>query len=185
MDVYTLLIIGHLIGTVLGVGGATMIEIHLNQALRDKEMNPMEKSYLKTDFLITRIGMTLGILTGIGFLVIYVLNGQYFRLQNPILWAKLAIVLIIIINAILLHLHKVKLYWGSAFSLISWWGAFLFGIFLTEGVRFASPDRFNIPGGLIEFVTVIASYLIVVVIGAFILDKIRLKIQSNYRELRG
>ena len=65
MDPLTLLIIGHLIGSVLGVGGATFIEIFLNKALRDGEVNPTEGSFLKATFTTVRVGLLISLVTGI------------------------------------------------------------------------------------------------------------------------
>ncbi len=167
MDTHGLLIIGHLIGTVLGVGGATFIEIHLNMALKDGKMDDVEKSVLAKDFLVTRIGMALGLLTGIGFIVEYILHNQLFRLMDGVFWAKMTIFLIIVINAWLLHKHKVGLYWGSAFSFVSWWTVMLLGIFLTNGVKFFPG---NVP---VSFFSTMVVYGGAVVIGAWLLHRIR------------
>lgn len=167
MDVYTLLVIGHLFGSILGVGGATFIEVHLNRALKDGDMDPMERSNLKVDFFVTRIGMALGILTGIGFVALYVVNDQLFRLMDGVFWAKLAMVLIIVVNAILLDLHKIGLYWGSAFSFVSWWGAALLGVFLSQNFKIlpANPT--------LSFIVIMIAYGVVIVVGAKALHMLR------------
>ncbi len=167
MSLHFFLIFGHIIGTILGVGGATMIEIHLNKALRDGKMDTAERDFLGSDFLITRIGMGLGLITGIGFIVEYALNDQLFRTDNGIFWAKMLIFLIIVINAYLLHKHKIGLYWGSAFSFISWWTAMLFGMFLSEGIRFMPQDT------LLSTILLLLIYGVIVVIGARILHILR------------
>jgi len=176
MDVYTLLIIGHLIGTVLGVGGATFIEVHLNMALRDGKMEPHERMVMGKDFLMTRIGLVISFLTGLGFILLYWQKDQLFRLDDGVFWAKMAIIFILVINAILLHLHKIGLYWGSAFSFVSWWAAMLLGTFLTNTVKIIPTNTF------LSFLSVMVVYGIIVVIGAFILDKIRKKTANTAPE---
>lgn len=167
MDLYTLLIIGHIIGTILGVGGATFIEIHLNMALADGDMEPQERAVLGKDFLITRIGMTIAFLTGFGFIIVYWLNDQLFRLSDGVFWAKMAIIVIIIINAYLLHKHKIGLYWGSAFSFVSWWTAMILGTFLTNGVKIISQND------IFSFLAIMVVYGAILILGAVILDRIR------------
>ncbi len=125
MDWHTILIALHLIGTVLGVGGATFAEIFLLKSLRDGEIDPLESSFLKVTYRVIRIGLALLVLSGFGFLILYRLTGLEERLLSPLLWAKLAIVGIILANAILLQARKIPLWLGSALSLASWYGAML------------------------------------------------------------
>ncbi len=167
MDLYALLIIGHIIGTILGVGGATYIEIHLNMALADGKMDAYEKGVMAKDFLLTRIGLVLCFLTGLGFVWIYYSHNQLGRLADGVFWAKMAIILILIINAVLLHKHKIGLYWGSAFSFISWWGAMLLGTFLTQNIKILPAND------VLSFFVILAVYGVIVCIGAWVLHKIR------------
>lgn len=160
MDIYLFLIITHIIGTVLGVGGATFIEVFLVKALKDGHVDPIEGDFLKTTFTIVRVGLVLAILSGFGFLLFYQLNGQTFKLYNPLLWAKLTMVLIIALNAVLLQAHKISLYWGSAFSLVTWYSAMIVGLFLTNVKMFS-------------YIEIMITYTVAVVAGAFILDRIR------------
>jgi hypothetical protein len=173
MDTYFFLILGHVIGTILGVGGATMIEIHLNKALRDGKMETVERDFLGSDFLITRIGMALGLFTGIGFVFEYWKNDQLFRLDSGVFWAKMAIFLIIVVNAYLLHKHKVGLYWGSAFSFVSWWTVMLLGMFLSNSIAILPGETF------ISFITVMLVYGVAVILGAFILHKLRERLKKT------
>lgn len=159
MDIYTWLILGHLVGTVLGVGGATMIEVHLNKALASG-MSPDHRALLGLNFLVLRVGLVLGVITGFGFIAYYISSEQYFRLENPLLWWKLFMVIIVGVNALLLQAHRINLYWGSAFSFVTWWALLLVGFFLSNSVRF----------GLLE---VAIGYVLAVVIGAYVLHKIR------------
>ena len=166
MDIFTLLIIGHLVGTVLGVGGATMIEVHLNKALATG-MTPDHRSLLGLDFAVLRIGLVLALFTGFGFVVYYVTHGQEFRLQNPVFWAKMLMVVIVAINALLLQSHKIGLYWGSALSFVTWWATMLLGTFLTNNIRYG-------------FFTIMLTYVVTVVVGAFVLHKIRSYVKARH-----
>jgi hypothetical protein len=172
MSIYFLLIVGHIIGTILGVGGATMIEIHLNKALRDGKMDTVERDFLGSDFLMTRIGMGIGLVTGLGFVLQYWANDQLFRMDSGVFWGKMAIFVIIVVNAYLLHKHKIGLYWGSAFSFVSWWTVMLLGMFLSNSIAI-------IPGEtLLSFVVVMLVYGAAVVLGAFVLHKIRERLKQ-------
>jgi len=173
MDILTLLLIGHIIGTILGVGGATFIEIHLNMALKDGKMDDPERMVMGYDFLITRIGMAVSFFTGFGFIYLYYANDQLFRLADGVFWAKMAIILVIIINAYLLHKHKIGLYWGSAFSFVSWWIAMIFGMFLSNSVKILPAEP------VVSFIIIMFGYALLVVVGAFILDRIRKKTSAT------
>lgn len=167
MDLYTLLIIGHIIGTVLGVGGATFIEIHLNVALADGTMDQKERRYMWFDFITTRLGMGLLFLTGAGFVALYISNNQIHRLYDGVFLAKMSIVALLIFNAFLLHKHKIGLYWGSALSFVSWWAAMILGTFLTNNVRFFHGNN------LYAYGATMGVYAVSVVIGAMVLHRIR------------
>lgn len=162
MDIYLWLIIVHLIGAALGVGGATFIEIFLTKSLMDGVIDPTESSFLKVVYRVVRVGLVLSLFTGFGFVVLYIAHGQMFKLYNPVLWAKLTVVSIIAINAILLQMHKISLWLGSAFSFISWYAALIIGIFLTNSTK-------------LSYIEIILFYILSVIIGGFILDAIRQK----------
>ncbi|MDO8492599.1 MAG: hypothetical protein Q7S34_03105 [bacterium] len=160
MDLYTALVIGHIVGTVLGVGGATFLEVFLSKSIADKVMDDKEKDFMHTIYVFVRVGLAVSIVTGIGFLLIYWQHGQTARLLNPVLWAKLSMIAVIIINAVLLHYHKIGLYWGSALSFVSWWSALVLGTFLTNNVHFG-------------YFTLMGFYLLSIVVGAYLLDFVR------------
>lgn len=159
MDLFTWLILGHLIGTVLGVGGATMIEVHLNKALASG-MSVDHRALLGLNFVVLRVGLVLALITGVGFIAYYIDSGQTFRLQNPVLWAKLLMVVIVAVNALLLQAHKIGLYWGSALSFVTWWATMILGTMLTNNVR-------------VDFISVMIAYTAAVVGGAYVLHKLR------------
>lgn len=162
MDIYTWLIIGHLIGTVLGVGGATFIEIFLNKALKDGKVDPVEGDFMHTTFTVVRVGLIVSLFSGFGFLLLYQLSGQTFKLYNPMLWAKMTIIVIIAVNALLLQAHKISLFWGSALSFVSWYAVLIIGVFLR--------------GPSYSYLATMFFYVIAVLVGAVVLDLIRKKI---------
>ncbi len=172
MTLYFILVLGHIIGTILGVGGATMIEIHLNKALRDGKMDTVERDFLGANFLMTRIGMALGLIIGLGFVLTYYANDFLFRIDSGVFWAKMAIFLIIVINAYLLHKHKIGIYWGSAFSFVSWWTVMLLGMFLSNSIAFLPGET------LLSFIVVMLIYGVTVILGAFILHKLRERLKA-------
>lgn len=166
-DLYLLLVVLHLVGAVLGVGAATFIEVFLNKALADRKMDDSEKGFMKTTYVVLRTGLVLSVVTGIGFLLYYYSLGQYGKMQSEVLWAKNTIILILVLNAVLLHMHKMKLRWGSSLSFVSWWAAFLLGIFLTQNEQFG-------------YIEIMIGYGITVVAGAFVLEWIRGYVQKKY-----
>jgi hypothetical protein len=166
-DIHLLLIILHVVGVVLGVGAATFIEVFLNKSLADKKMDEVERGFMKTTFVVLRVGLVLSAVTGIGFIGYYAAQGNLERLlNNDVFWAKNVIILILVVNAVLLHLHIMKLRWGSAFSFVSWWAAFLLGIFLTQSARFS-------------FIEIMVTYALSVAVGAFVLEYIRTFVQER------
>ncbi|MDC1205293.1 hypothetical protein N8083_00395 [Candidatus Pacebacteria bacterium] len=174
MDLYLFLIIVHLIGAILGVGGATMIEVHLAKALENKKMSKDERAILGTDYTIVRIGLILGILSGFGLLVMYKTSGQTFRLYDPMLWAKLSIIIVIAVNAILLQAQKMSLYWGATLSFVSWWVVVILSVFMSDGVKI---DFFGNYTFLSTYISVIVMYVVLILFGAVILDFIRKRLR--------
>lgn len=159
MDFFTVLIISHIIGTVLGVGGATFIEIFLNKALRDGVVDTTEADFLKTTFFIVRIGLIISLITGFGLLLLYRFEDQAFKLYDPTLWAKMTILGVLVVNALLLQAHRIPLWLGSALSFVSWYTVMVFGILLN--------------GPSYSYWRLLFYYAVAVLIGALILNGIR------------
>ena len=173
MDLETvdkILIVAHVIGTIIGVGAATMVEMHLNQSLRDKLVSTDEKALLGIDYQWMRIGLITLVLSGFGFLILAKVEGEN-HFYSPRLWAKLLLVVVIAVNTLLLQAHAISLYWGTAFSFASWWGAAFVGMFITHQIR---PDFFGDGSGFITpFATYALLYAILVIGTAIVLHKIR------------
>lgn len=162
MDWHSFLIVIHLIGTALGVGGATFAEIFIVKALRDGVIDPIESSFLKVTYRVIRTGLSLLVISGFGFLVISRMTGFEERLLSPLLWSKLAIVVIILVNAILLQTRKIPLALGSALSLSSWYAAMLI-----------IPLRSVIKGVNAGFVEIMLWYVVLVIVMMVILAGIK------------
>lgn len=128
MDLHTFLIITHLIGVSLGVGGATFGGILYLKAMKDGKIDPMEGEWLSIIFMVLRIGLGIAVLSGFGFFIEYRFTGQEERLLDPRLWAKLTIILILVSNALLIQMRKMPMWFGEALSITSWYGALLLGI---------------------------------------------------------
>lgn len=171
-----IIVIAHIIGTIFGVGGATMIEAHLAQALKDKLVSTDEKAILAIDYRMVRIGLVVCLVSGFGFLLLDKFEGTTQYLYSPRLWAKLVIIMIIGANALLLQAHAISLYWGSAFSFVSWWVAALFGVFITQRFKF---DFFGEGGFTTTFASLMLVFAVAVVVGAIILHLFRNKMVTR------
>ena len=127
MDWRTFLTIGHIIGTVLGVGGATFAEIFIQKSLKDGKIEPTENQFLHTTYFVLRVGLVILVLSGIGYYILAVQTGTTARFLGPRILAKMTITAIIVLNAILLKVKKVPLWLGSGISLTSWYAALVIG----------------------------------------------------------
>ena len=162
MSIYTFLVISHIVGTVLGVGGATFAEILHTKALKDRVVTPEESSTLKVTYRVLRVGLLLTVLSGFSFLLFYRLTGQSELIFDPKLWAKLFIVIVIMINALLLQAKAVPFWLGSAVSLTSWYGALVLGAW--------HDYPFSFMGTLIGYLVaiIVVAYLLHVVKGWYL-----------------
>jgi len=164
MDLYFLFVITHSIGAVLGVGGATFIEINLIRALRDGKMDPMELGYFKTSVKVTRIGTIISIFSGLGF---FFISTRY--LDNPIFWAKMTILAVVLVNAYLLEKHKMPLWLGSPLSFVSWYFLLITGEMLRSPIALAYWE-------------VMLYYTAALMAGGVILDMVRKKFTNKATE---
>lgn len=128
MDLYTFLVLSHVIGTVLGVGGATFAEVLIVRALRDGQVSIEESDLMKATYVVLRLGLFILFVSGFSFLLYYRLNGFESALYSPKLWAKLSIIVVLVVNAVLLHIHRIPLLLGSAISSVSWYAALVLGV---------------------------------------------------------
>ncbi len=153
MDWRTVITITHIIGTVLGVGGATFAEVFYRKALKDGAVDETEGSFLGTTYRVLRIGMVLLVLSGFGYLLLTRLSGRTEHLYDPRLWMKLTMTVVILVNALLMALRKIPPWFGAAISIVSWYGALVLGIWRKLDA---------------SFFTILLWYAVVVAIAAFI-----------------
>lgn len=140
-----MLIITHLIGAVLGVGGATFAEIFYLKAKKDGVIEPLEIDHLRTIYFVLRIGLFISAITGFGFLLFYRLIGAPAEVFfNPKLWAKLSILIVLILNAFLIQIRKIPMWLGASVSLTSWYSALILGSWRTLDASFVSIIIFYI-----------------------------------------
>ncbi len=161
MDFYTLFKISHIIGTVLGAGGATFAEVLSYQALKDKKVSEEESNVLKITFFILRIGLFLTVISGFGFLILWRLGNfgpAYF--YNERFLSKMLIVAIIMLNALAMQFKIIPTSIGSPISLISWYSALILG----------SWRSLNI-----SFITIILFYIVMVIVAYYFLNFIKNK----------
>lgn len=128
MNWHTFLVIVHVIGTVFGAGAVTFAGVFYLLKRPVDHLTTLDDHFLKTTYAMLRLGMIMLVLSGFGFLLLLRLDGHSYVLYKPLLWAKLTIVLIILINALLHHVKAIPVLLGSAISAVSWYWAILLGI---------------------------------------------------------
>lgn len=167
MDWYNTLVLMHIIGTVLGVGGATYIEAYVIHALRDGVVSPEETAVMQTTYNILRVGFFLLILSGFGFLILARLaeNNQWFYSLQ--FWSKLIIVGIIALTAALMQLRRIPLLLGSSIAFVSWYAALILGV-----LRKADYPLWGI----------ILAYLLSIVITYFVLSTLHKKYDARVQK---
>lgn len=156
MELSSFLTLAHIVAAIFGVGGATAAEVLMIRALKDGHIDPSEGVLMKEVYTMIRIGFALAFISGIGFLVLFKVNGDIDHLWEVLLWGKFTIVGVIGLNAILLQAHSISLKWGSAISFVSWY----FVLFLSV-VR---PEA--------GYLTIIFTFIIALLLGKFLLSGI-------------
>lgn len=160
--------IAHVIGTVLGVGGATFAEYFYQEAIKDGVVDETERRFLRKTYPVMRIGMIILILSGLAFFIYYRLTGNAAKIYNPRLWAKMAITLIIVANTLLMQAKKVPLWLATSLSLTSWYSALILGLWRE------APNSFWM---------IMGYYLVSLIVVAGILEIIREARQRNPRKV--
>ena len=128
MDIYTIIVAGHVIGTILGVGGATIAEFQITRALRDKKVSNDERELMHVNYTMIRVGMAVLLVSVIAMFWYHLDKGNNFILTSEKLWIKDIMFAAIFINAIALHKRLIPLWLGASISFTSWWGAALLGM---------------------------------------------------------
>ena len=128
MDIYQLIVAGHVIATILGAGGATIAEFQITRALKDKQVSPDERALMHVNYRMIRIGMALMFVSVIAMFWYHLSHDNTFILTSEKFWAKELMFVAIIINAIALQKRWVPLWLGASISFTSWWGAAILGL---------------------------------------------------------
>lgn len=128
MDIHTILVLMHVVGTVLGVGGATVAEINILQALRDGKVDTSEKQLMHANYTMIRVGTALIVLSALLLIWWHLSEGNTWVLTSGKVWVKEIMTIAIVINAVALSRRWVPLWLGSAISFTSWWGAAVLGV---------------------------------------------------------
>jgi hypothetical protein len=128
MDLHTLLVIGHIAGTILGVGGATIAEVQVIQALKDGKVDASERALMHANYWVIRLGIAIILLSGLTLVWWWLTTGNSdWVLTSHKIWMKDLMLVVIIVNAVLLTKHWIPFWLGSALSFTSWWGATILG----------------------------------------------------------
>lgn len=92
----------HLCGLVLGVGSATLLDLIIARFILMRGISHEHVYVVDFSSKIVTIGLSLLWISGIGFLIHYGVF-EPAKLQNPKIWAKIAIVVVLSINGLLVH----------------------------------------------------------------------------------
>ncbi|MFN3188534.1 MAG: hypothetical protein ACK42D_03290 [Candidatus Paceibacteria bacterium] len=128
MDIYTIIVMGHVIGTILGVGGATVAEFQITRALYDKKVSNDERALMHVNYTMIRVGMAVLLVSVIAMFWYHLSAGNQFILTSEKLWIKEVMFVAIFVNAFALQKRWVPLWLGASISFTSWWGATLLGL---------------------------------------------------------
>jgi len=145
----------HSFAAVVGLAAAFLAEIFCLKNLKG----------LPTIYKVLRWSMIILVFTGFMFFVKARLGLGGARLFfNEALWAKYAIVAILLANAVLMQAKKIPLKIGAPISLVSWSVAFIFGKWHPQWLSFWSA---------------MVGYIAAVIIVGFILEAIKKKIDKH------
>jgi len=144
MDINTLLVIAHVAGTILGVGGATLAEINVMTALKDGKVDISERTLMHANYTMIRVGTALVVLSGIALVWWHLSQGNNWVLTSSKVWFKDLLVVFIILNAFLLAKHKIPFWLGSGVSFTAWWMATILGLWRGQPFNF-----FELLGGFV------------------------------------
>lgn len=92
----------HFCGLVLGVGAATLLDLIIARFILMRGISSEHVYVVEFSSKIVAIGLGLLWVSGIGFLVHYGVF-EPAKLQNPKIWAKIAIVAVLSVNGLLVH----------------------------------------------------------------------------------
>ncbi|KKS70721.1 MAG: hypothetical protein UV43_C0054G0006 [Parcubacteria group bacterium GW2011_GWF2_42_7] len=159
MDWYSVLVSGHIIGTALGVGGATISDYLFFKSVKDGKITAGEFSFLKAVSRVLWLGFLILVFSGFGLLFLWRLNAGAGELVfSSKFLAKMTVVSIIFFNGLLMHWKvfplfeaglnkplnsegfskKIPLVYSTGvISIVSWYSAMLLGSW--REMRFSYP----------------------------------------------
>lgn len=158
MNLELLFLLGHLVGTALGVGGATSADILFMKQIKEDRLSRHGLNTLKTMSAIIWLGALLLVASGIGFIWLHqVENPGSALIYSEKLAAKLLVVAVVILNGLVLNFKVTPLLAGfvdkpglrklilsratlffttAAISVTSWYGALIIGAIRIRGLDF-------------------------------------------------
>lgn len=158
MSLYGFIVLLHIIGTILGTGGATVAEVQITRALRDKNVSPDESALMHMNYSLIRVGLGFIVVSAFAMIWYHLVNNSIeVLLSNKVLFKEFLVV-VIIANAVAIGRRWVPLWLGAATSFTSWWGATILGV--------AGPLPYN-------FLTFLAGFIVSVLAVAAILHYVK------------
>ncbi len=115
IEVKNVLIIIHLLGVALGVGGAIMSDFMFIKSARDKLISKVEMSFLTLGSTFVWAGLALLVISGA---MMFFLNPEQYATSSKFL-TKMTVIGFLVINAIVfhaLHIPRIKKSVGEVFS---------------------------------------------------------------------
>ena len=143
----TVYLIFHLLGVVIGAGGAYMSDAIFFSTIKDREINDTELRFIKLGSRMVWIGLLILFISG---LFLFSLDANKYIHSEKFL-AKMTIVIILTINGIFFHFVHIKRLFKHRDELIIWPNSFI------------KESRLLYPSGAISMV----SWTSAIVLGAF------------------
>ena len=150
MDAILLLLVVHLVGTIIAVGGATMSDALFFRSIKNRRISLDEYNLLHEAGKVIWGGLALAIISGAGMVLLeYLAAGSVARLGLGFFQLKVLLVGVVIVNGVVFHtrvlpfvkkhLQKdmrerlfVKKYWlfalTGSISIVSWWSIVLLAL---------------------------------------------------------
>ena len=108
---YLVLVFFHLIGIVLGVGGATAGDLVFFRSAKDKKLSKDEYNILSWTSKLVWMGFSLVTLSGVLLVLLeFYTKGSSPRFFLPFFQAKIFLVLIIFLNGLVMHFKELSLF---------------------------------------------------------------------------
>lgn len=174
IDSFEIFTIFHILGTILGVGGATISDIVFFKATKDGTIQDKEWGILRYISFVIWTGLIVAILSGIGFLL------QMDDINNPKIWAKVTIIGVIFLNGVFLHWkifplfasmvgkkmedtqfvnNMTMVFTSGAISITSWYLVFIMGAWRGLNNTLSYPQMIVIYLAILSFAILTANFI--------------------------